>query len=152
MKESKRQRDREREWEVRKYRLVAFRQCSWVQFHAILCSSFEWIWVTLNSSSSIKLCSVLFSVCSQCNAVHRAQSQLFQAQQLNEKPREESLNQSTGRGILGRTAKLNQSATIYKELERVRLFSSKPLRYQFYLVNKSYFYRYFNNSHTEIFL
>jgi hypothetical protein len=44
------------------------------------------------------------------------------------------------RGLGARTAELGQPARGPKEIEKVSLFSSKPLRQQLYLVNKSYFY------------
>jgi hypothetical protein len=53
------------------------------------------------------------------------------AEQSREKLREARLNQSES----------NQPGRIQKELERVSLLSSNPLRYQLYQVNKSYFCR-----------
>jgi hypothetical protein len=64
----------------------------------------------------------------------------IQAEQFSEKLREASLNQSAWRGVWDRVSELTQPAWVQKELGRVSLLSSKPLRWQLHLANKSYFY------------
>jgi hypothetical protein len=59
----------------------------------------------------------------------------------NEELRQARLNQSVWRGVWARTADLNQAVRVLKELERVNLSHSKPLRLQLHLTNKRYIYK-----------
>jgi hypothetical protein len=57
-------------------------------------------------------------------------------EQFSQKQREGNFNQSAWRGVWARTSELNQPTRVQKEVERVSLFSSKPLIQQLHLVNE----------------
>ena len=77
--------------------------------------------------SSLQLCSVQFGAILSSSA-QVVQRQSYYVEQISQKLREASLNQSAWRGVSGRTADLNHSAITQKELERSSSLSSKSQR------------------------